>query len=29
MVNFIRGISTEKGIKIVDEYLREQQKEQK
>lgn len=29
MINFIRGISTEKGIKIVDEYLREQQKEQK
>jgi len=29
MVNFIRGISTEKGIKIVDEYLEKQQIEQK
>lgn len=29
MVNFIRGISTEKGIKIVDEYLKKQQIEQK
>ncbi|MGB4445461.1 MAG: TetR/AcrR family transcriptional regulator [Dysgonamonadaceae bacterium] len=29
MVNFIRGISTEKGIKIVDKYLEKQQIEQK
>jgi hypothetical protein len=29
MINFIRGISTEKGIKIVDEYLKKQQIEQK
>ena len=29
MINFIRGISTEKGIKIVDKYLEKQQIEQK
>jgi len=29
MINFIRGISTEKGIKIVDEYLKKHQIEQK
>lgn len=27
MINFVRGISTEKGIKIIDGYLEKQQKE--
>ncbi|MDD4800552.1 MAG: TetR/AcrR family transcriptional regulator [Proteiniphilum sp.] len=28
MINFIRGISTEKGIRIIDEYLANQEKKQ-
>ncbi len=27
MINFVRGISTEKGIKIIDDYLEKQKKE--
>ena len=27
MINFVRGISTEKGIKIIDRYLEKQKKE--
>jgi hypothetical protein len=27
MINFVRGISTEKGIRIIDRYLEKQKKE--
>jgi hypothetical protein len=27
MINFVRGISTEKGIKIIDRYLEKKKEE--